>query len=91
MPVPESLQEKIRLFKKRGQLEYTPGQFFTSDSWCSILEGMKIRPEKYHPLVDGFHSQNLANTLHKNIEYIRATVLKMPNHHEYIQTNCPSR
>lgn len=91
MPVPESLQEKIRLFKKRGQLDYTQGQFFTSDSWCSILEGMKIRPDKYHPLVDGFHSQNLANILHKNIEDIRATVLKMPNHHEYIQTNCPSR
>ena len=89
MPVPESLAEKIRVFRERGQIEHIPGQFFTCDSWCSILEGMKIRPRKHHPLVAGFHSQNLANTLTKNIEDIRATVLKMPNHHEYIQTHCP--
>jgi len=91
MPVPVSLKEKIRLFKKRGQIEHIPGQFFTSDSWYSILEGMKIRPQKYHPLVDGFHSQNLANTLSENIIDIRTTVLKMPNHDNYIQTHCPTK
>lgn len=90
MPVPESLDKKIRVFRERGQIEHTPGQFFTSDSWCSILEGMKIRPRKHHPLIDGFHSQSLANTLSKNIEDIRATVLKMPNHHDYIQAHCPA-
>lgn len=90
MPVPVSLKEKIRIFKNRGQIEHISGQFFTSDSWYSILEGMKIRPQKYHPLVDGFHSQNLANTLNDNIKDIRTTVLKMPNHHEYIQTHCPT-
>jgi tryptophan halogenase len=91
MPVPISLSEKIRLFKNRGQIEHTPGQFFTSDSWYSILEGMKIRPQKYHPLVDGFHRQNLANTLSENIKDIRTTVLKMPDHYNYIQTNCPTQ
>lgn len=91
MPIPESLDEKIRLFKKRGQLEHTPEQFFSSDSWCSILEGMKIRPQKYHPLLDGFHRQDLANTLSENVKNIRATVLKMPNHYDYIQTHCLRR
>jgi tryptophan halogenase len=91
MPVPVSLKEKIRLFKKRGQIEHIPGQFFTSDSWYSILEGMKIRPQKHHPLVDGFHSQNLTNTLSENIIDIRTTVLKMPNHNSYIQTHCPTK
>jgi len=90
MPVPESLSEKIRLFRKRGQIEHVPSQFFSSDSWCSILEGMNIRPQKYHPLVDGFHRQNLADTLHNNVKNIRDTVLKMPNHHDYIQTHCPA-
>lgn len=88
MPVPESLAEKIRLFRKSGQLEHSPGQFFTTDSWCSILEGMKIRPQKYHPLLDGFHRQGLANTLSENVKNIRATVLNMPNHYEYIKAHC---
>jgi tryptophan halogenase len=88
MPVPDSLSEKIRLFRERGQIENTPAQFFSSDSWFSILEGMKIRPQKYHPLIDGFDSQYLANTLSKYVKDIRATVLKMPNHHDYIQAHC---
>ena len=90
MAVPESLHEKISLFRKRGQIEDIPGQFFTRDSWCSILEGMNIRPQKYHPLLDGFHSQELANILSENIKKIRTTVLKMPKHHDYIQAHCQS-
>jgi len=88
MPVPESLSEKIHLFRQRGQIEDKPGQFFSRDSWCSILEGMKIRPQKYHPLLDGFHRQGLANTLCENVKNIRETVMKMPNHHDYIQAHC---
>lgn len=90
MPVPESLREKIRLFKQRGQLDHTQGQFFSSDSWCSILEGMQIRPQKYHPLLDAFDSQSLATTLSNNVQTIRDTVIKMPNHHQYIQAHCPA-
>lgn len=90
MPVPESLREKINAFKTRGQIEHNSGQFFTSDSWCSILEGMKIRPQKYHPLLDAFHQQDLAKTLTDNINNIHTTVLNMPIHHDYIQTHCPA-
>lgn len=88
MPVPESLQKKLDLFRQRGQLDHSAGQFFSSDSWCSILEGMHIRPQKYHPLLDAFDSQSLATTLSNNVQTIRATVSKMPNHHDYIQTHC---
>lgn len=88
MPVPDSLQQKIQLFQQRGQLTQTQEQFFSSDSWCSILEGMQIRPQKYHPLLDAFDSQSLGNTLSHNVQTIRETVLKMPKHHDYIQAHC---
>jgi tryptophan halogenase len=88
MPVPDSLNDKIRLFRERGQIEHHPDQFFSIDSWYSILEGMKIRPKKYHPLLDAFHSQGLANTLNHNVNQIRNTVLQMPNHNDNIQTHC---
>ena len=90
MPVPDTLREKLNLFRQRGQLDNTDGQFFSSDSWCSILEGMHIRPQKYHPLLDAFDSQSLATKLSNNVQTIRATVLKMPNHSEYIQEHCPA-
>ncbi|MGB0935960.1 MAG: tryptophan halogenase family protein [Colwellia sp.] len=88
MPVPTSLNEKIKVFFERGQLEHSSELFFSIDSWCSILEGMKIRPRKYHPLLDAFHQKSLANTLSNNVKAIRSTVLQMPNHNDYIQTHC---
>jgi len=90
MPVPTTLRENLQLFKRRGQLIPRPGQFFTNDSWYSILEGMNIRPQKYHPLLDAFHPQDLMRSLNENVNAIRATVEKLPHHYDYIQTHCPA-
>ena len=90
MPIPDSLRTKLELFKQRGQLGQSPGQFFSHDSWCSVLEGMKIRPQKYHPLMAAFDRQSLANTLTDNLQQLHASVLQMPNHRDYIQTHCPA-
>ncbi len=88
MPMPDSLQEKLRNFRSRGQIEHSPNQFFSGDSWCSILEGMNIRPAAYHPLMDGFNGANLVNSMKNNAHNIRNTVMKMPQHGEYIQAHC---
>lgn len=88
MPVPDSLMEKIKLFRNRGQLYSKPNQFFGNDSWCSILEGMHIRPKKYHPLMDAFDSLYLSQVLQKNAQEIRDVVFKMPRHDAFIKANC---
>ncbi|MDO6445993.1 tryptophan 7-halogenase [Colwellia sp. 1_MG-2023] len=90
MTIPPSLDEKIKAFRHRGSIEEEQGKLFTSDSWYSILNGMHIHSKKYHPLLDGFHTQDLANTLNKNVQEIRDMVMKMPSHHDFIQTNCPA-
>lgn len=91
MPVPDSLREKIAMFRERGHLELTPGQFFTGDSWCSILEGMNIRPQKYHPLMDAFATDWLRKSLEESAQTVRETVLTMPRHGDYIRQHCPAR
>lgn len=90
MTIPQSLEDKIQSFRRRGHVEEVQGKLFTSDSWYSILDGMNIQPDKYHPLLDGFHAQDLANTLTNNVNNIREVVLKMPTHHDFIQANCPA-
>lgn len=90
MPVPDSLGDKIRLFRERGQIEHQPGQFFSRDSWCSILEGMKIRPRKYHPLMDAFDSDLLVRRLQERAQHIQNTVVKMPQHGDYLRQHCPA-
>lgn len=88
MPIPDSLRDKIQLFRTRGQLEHNPNQFFSGDSWCSIFEGMNIRPQKYHPLMDAFNSEGLAKSLADGMQNIYASVDAMPSHGDFIQQHC---
>ncbi len=90
MPVPDLLREKIRLFRQRGQIDDPPGPFFSRDSWLCIFEGMKIRPQNYHPLMDAFDSRRLIEGLNNEAQLIRHTVQQMPKHDDFIQRHCAS-
>ena len=89
MAMPESLEQKINIFRQRGQLNFSDEDLFVGPSWYSILEGMNIRPKKYHPLVDALDSQKLAQSLSQGAKAIRETVIRLPTHGEFIRQNCP--
>jgi tryptophan halogenase len=89
MAMPESLEQKISIFRQRGQLAFSDEDLFVGPSWYSILEGMNIRPKKYHPLVDALDSQKLAQSLNQGAKAIRETVMRLPTHGEFIRQNCP--
>ncbi|MDF3013373.1 MAG: tryptophan halogenase [Cellvibrio sp.] len=89
MVIPESLEQKISIFRQRGQLAFNDEDLFVGPSWYSILEGMNIRPKKYHPLVDALDSHKLAQSLNQGATAIRETVMRLPTHGEFIRQNCP--
>jgi tryptophan 7-halogenase len=88
MPVPDSLQEKIQLFRARGHLSCADNDLFGSSSWHSILEGMAIRPKKYHPLVDALNGEKLAQSLLQGKQAIYETVARLPAHGDFIAQYC---
>jgi tryptophan halogenase len=89
--MPANLKERLKMFRNRGELPTQATQLFSNDSWYSILEGMHIRPKKYHPLMDAFHAESLTNTLNNNLKNVRDIVNTMPKHHDFIQTHCPAQ
>jgi len=91
MPLPESLASKLSHFKQRGQLSHTHDQLFTHDSWCSVLEGMQVRPIKNHPLLNSYDQSQLSQMMQNSASGIYQNVQKMPSHDAFIQTHCPAR
>lgn len=83
---PKRLKEQLERFKKRGELTNLSDAFFSSDSWYSILEGMGIRPQSYHPLVDAFSQANLYSVFQNNTNTIHKTVMQMPSHQAYLDS-----
>jgi tryptophan halogenase len=88
MAVPESLQEKVAIFRQRGQLVVNEADLFGTSSWYSILEGMNIRPQKYHPLVDALDGGKLALSLNQGAKAIREATERLPAHGEFIKLHC---
>jgi tryptophan halogenase len=52
MQLPESLAQRIELYRRTGRIRIKSGELFTDLSWFYIFEGLGVRPETYDPLMD---------------------------------------
>jgi tryptophan halogenase len=52
MKLPDSLVERIELYRSTGRIRTKAGELFTDSSWFYIFEGMGMRPEQHDPLMD---------------------------------------
>lgn len=50
--LPESLAQRIALYRGTGRIRPRPGELFTDLSWFYVFEGLGIRPAALDPLID---------------------------------------
>ena len=87
MEIPESLAERIELFKAHGALREGVDELFRPASWQSVLDGMGIRPEKYCPRIDTIDYKLIEDTLKEADESISGMVQKLPSHDDFLRQN----
>jgi len=63
MPLPDSLRQRIELYRQTGRIRPKSGELFTDLSWFYIFEGMGVRPERHDPLMDVVPMQSLRDAL----------------------------
>jgi tryptophan halogenase len=86
MTLPDSLQERIELFKAHGASREGTDELFRSSSWQSVFEGMGIRPRKHCPRVDNLELEQIAATLGRARQAIRGMVGNLPSHEEFLRS-----
>ena len=52
MAIPDTLRERIELYRGTGRIRVRAGELFTDLSWFYIFEGLGVRPASYDPLLD---------------------------------------
>ena len=52
MCIPDSLRDRIELYRHTGRIRPLAGELFTDLSWFYIFEGLGVRPDSYDPLLD---------------------------------------
>ena len=85
MPLPDSLNERIELFRGHGALREGVDELFRSASWQSVFEGMGIRPRKHCPRVDNVDFAQIGETLTRARAAIHGMVKTLPTHDEFLR------
>jgi tryptophan halogenase len=63
MPLPESLAERIALYRGTGRIRPAPAELFNAESWFYVLDGMGVLPSNHDPLLDALSASQLSGML----------------------------
>ncbi len=88
MDVPETLQQRMDLFRSHGRVFREGNELFTKVSWLQVMHGQRIQPQSYHPLTDLIPEPEIQAYLEEVEGVIQACVDVMPTHAAYIAENC---
>ncbi|MDQ9091725.1 tryptophan 7-halogenase [Pseudoalteromonas haloplanktis] len=91
MAIPQSLQQKLAIFKVAGTLTPAAEQLFQPTSWYAVLNGMQVMPSRYNPVLDSLDSNKLIQSLHQGSEAIAQAALTQPSHADFITRFCDAK
>jgi tryptophan 7-halogenase len=85
---PDSLRERIELFRSHGRLLREDNELFPLQSWLYVFVGQNIMPEADDPLADILGLQQVTDNLANIRNVIRQCAQAMPTHEAFIGQNC---
>jgi tryptophan halogenase len=83
MSVPDSLVQRIELYKRTGRIRPKAGELFTDLSWFYIFEGMGVTPESYDPLLDVVKLGQLRDIFSSIAQSTMLAANEAPSHDSY--------
>jgi tryptophan halogenase len=88
MDLPESLANRIRMFRERAHAWQGDRELFRVDSWTQVMLGQGITPEHYHGMTRAMSDQDLKQFLEGLRTSIARTVERMPPQQDFIDQYC---
>ncbi len=91
MPVPDSLTERVELWRGKARNFKAHGDLFGEDSWIAVLTGQNIVPRAFDPLAAALPARETGNFMRHLREVIGKTAAAMPTHADFIAQHCAAR
>ncbi len=85
---PDSLQERIDLFRSHGRILRENFELFATQSWLHVMVGQNIMPGSDDPLVGAVDPQLVDDALMNIREVVGKCADAMPKHDDFIAQNC---
>ncbi|TGY87275.1 tryptophan 7-halogenase [Marinicauda algicola] len=90
MSIPDTLEEKLALFRHNGHVFREEDELFTETSWVAVMLGQGLVPEKCSPLAETYAGPNLIHEVNEIERSIRYLVQNMPGHQQFVERYCPA-
>jgi tryptophan halogenase len=91
MKLPDSLMQRIELYKRTGRIRSKPGELFTDLSWFYIFDGIGMTPESYDPLMDVVTGDQLREILGSIAQATALAAQTVPSHDSYFSPGASIR
>ncbi len=90
MDVPDTLAQKIALFRETGRVFRRNDELFGENSWVQVMMGQGIVPESHHPIAAKLGDTELDRLLSMLRTRTADAVAAMPPHAAYLARYCPA-
>lgn len=90
MEIPDSLHQKIELYRSSSRLYRDNNELFDETSWLAVMHGQGIIAGGYNPLVDTMPMDELEAKLKGIRNVVAKCVAVMPGQQEFIDKHCRS-
>lgn len=91
MTLPDSLVERMAIYRENARLYRDDLELFTPVSWFAVFNGQNIEPKRYHPLADILDDDSLEKRMAELHRATQRCVELMPAHEEYLAQMCNTR
>jgi tryptophan halogenase len=84
MKLPDTLAEKIALFREAGLFMHEEDELFLDDSWGQVMIGQGIMPKSWSPLADNVPGEDIGPFLESLAHSYRMKASTLPTHRKFI-------
>jgi tryptophan halogenase len=88
MAIPDSLQQRLDLYRSNGRIFRKNEELFGVVSWLQVLHGQHVRANGYHPMADRHSSEQVGAFLADIEGVVGKCVEAMPGHAEFVAAHC---
>ncbi|MCO4799583.1 MAG: tryptophan 7-halogenase [Colwelliaceae bacterium] len=88
MDIPDSLQQRIDIYKENGRLYRHDNELFNHVSWFAVFNGQGIHPKRYNPVADMLPEDELSLRMDEIHSVTQKCLNAMPTHKQFIDKYC---
>lgn len=85
MEVPDSLNERLALFREAAHAYQASEDLFRVDSWVQVMLGQHVQPKGYHNIARMMQPEKLQQAMEDTSSAIAGAIARLPTHDEFLK------